>query len=377
MERSGASHAGSAPDPPLAGTALSFRVPRRARSTSPIHHDPLSAARFNFRHRTSSPCSRDAVGNPVATFTGETVTNNTDDNTPPAVTGIEFTSDPGDDGYYVANDVIQAKVTFSEAVTVSGAPRLTLAIGIGSNAPRSAAYGSTHSSGADVVFTYAVVAGDFDSNGISTPTNPLTLNNGSIRDAANNDADRKVDAVAPEFAHIERFDPVSSPTNANRLAWLVYFDEDVDHVDATDFTVNGTSAAIAVDQDARPGHRGQQIEKRSVSFRSRSILCAGSVSQDHPPGGFLLSGLVTRRLPRQNDGCYSAVRSSRPTGKSVCDKGRTHVPPRNPSLTLDLCSSSPSSSCLPRHSASLGSRYDSPVTSDSHATYSWTSYQPT
>lgn len=77
-----------------------------------------------------------------------------------------------------------AFVTFSEPVTVSGSPRLALAIG---TQTRQATYWTTIL-GNQVLFQYQVQASDVDQNGLSIGANALTLNGGSIRNASGNDA---------------------------------------------------------------------------------------------------------------------------------------------------------------------------------------------
>ena len=54
------------------------------------------------------------------------------------------------------------------------------------------------------------------------------------------------DTVAPTVTSIERESPATSPTNADMLTWRVTFSENVSNVDATDFEVDGTSAALTV-----------------------------------------------------------------------------------------------------------------------------------
>ena len=54
------------------------------------------------------------------------------------------------------------------------------------------------------------------------------------------------DTTAPTVLSIVRQDPAVSPTNADSLTWRVTFSEDVANVDNTDFTVSGTTAALAV-----------------------------------------------------------------------------------------------------------------------------------
>ena len=100
----------------------------------------------------------------------------------PYITGIALTSDANDDGIagdddtYAIGDTIEATVTFSESVTVTGTPEITL--DIGGNTP-TATYisGSTST---ELVFVYTVVAGDFDDNGVSIVENMLTLPTGSL-----------------------------------------------------------------------------------------------------------------------------------------------------------------------------------------------------
>ncbi|WP_299432686.1 Ig-like domain-containing protein [uncultured Aquimarina sp.] len=53
-----------------------------------------------------------------------------------------------------------------------------------------------------------------------------------------------VDNIGPGITSIVRQTPMTSPTNADALAWDVTFDVDVSNVDISDFTVSGTTAAI-------------------------------------------------------------------------------------------------------------------------------------
>jgi outer membrane autotransporter protein len=53
-----------------------------------------------------------------------------------------------------------------------------------------------------------------------------------------------VDTTAPRIASITRQTPASSPTNADSLTWRVTFNENVQNVNAADFTVSGTTATV-------------------------------------------------------------------------------------------------------------------------------------
>ena len=145
--------------------------------------------------------------NEVEEFSGEPVVNNTT----PSVSGIEFAGvaprDADRDGLgdtYRGDDVIEAAVTFTGAVTVAGAPTLKLDVG---GTERAAAYHSG-SGTATLAFRYTVAAGDADADGVSVPANPIVVPDGArIGDSVGTatlayggraaDASRKVDAVAP------------------------------------------------------------------------------------------------------------------------------------------------------------------------------------
>ena len=119
------------------------------------------------------------------------------DVTGPTVSSVAFTSDPGDDDAYGAGDAIQVTVTFSENMTVTGAPQLEIDVG---GTAKTAYYSSA--SGATVVYSYAVAVGDADTDGISIVANKLTLNGGTINDAHRNAATQTHDAVAADTGHL-------------------------------------------------------------------------------------------------------------------------------------------------------------------------------
>ena len=112
------------------------------------------------------------------------------DMTAPTLNSVEFTSTAGEDHVYVTGENIEVTLTFDEEVSVTGSPQLTLQIG---DHAKTAAHQSTD--GAAVSFTYTVAVGDSDDNGVSVPANSVTLNGGTIADAAGNDAVLDHDAV--------------------------------------------------------------------------------------------------------------------------------------------------------------------------------------
>ena len=126
------------------------------------------------------------------------------DTTAPTILSVAITSDPDDDaksgvfltGVYGIGDSIQVTVTFSEDVAVTGGPRLALDIG---STSKTAEYDSAD--GSAVVFSYTVAEGDSDTDGIAVDANRLTLNGGSIKDAADNPASLAYDALTAQTAH--------------------------------------------------------------------------------------------------------------------------------------------------------------------------------
>ena len=98
--------------------------------------------------------------------------------TTPTFSAVAITSDPGTDDTYATGDTITVNVTFSEAVTVAGTPRITLDIG---GQPRYAGYSGDGSSAAAQAFSYTVLVSDQDADGVSVLANSLALDGGTIR----------------------------------------------------------------------------------------------------------------------------------------------------------------------------------------------------
>ena len=126
------------------------------------------------------------------------------DSTPPTVNSVGITSSTGDTKTYKKGDTIQATVTFSEKMKVTGTPQLTLKIG---DADRKANWASGDGS-TSLVFQYTVGGTDTDTDGISIDADQLSLNSGKITDlpgnnatlthsALNTDSDHKVDGILP------------------------------------------------------------------------------------------------------------------------------------------------------------------------------------
>ena len=147
---------------------------------------------------------------------------------------------------YNAGDSLVFVVNASEAVQVTGAPRLALDIG-GHTVFAELVAGAGTST---LVFQYIVQAGDNDADGITVTG--LVANGATLVDAAGNAMDLTlngvadthqvlVDTQAPSAVGIVTLDP--SPSNAQSVRFTVTFNEQVNGVDLSDFSLVGTGSA--------------------------------------------------------------------------------------------------------------------------------------
>ena len=91
---------------------------------------------------------------------------------------------PSANGDYKEGDTIELTANFTEAVSVTGTPRIELTLDSGTVfADYASGSGTT-----DIVFNYTVQSGDEDTDGI-TLTSPIDLNGGTIQDASLDDAE--------------------------------------------------------------------------------------------------------------------------------------------------------------------------------------------
>ena len=118
--------------------------------------------------------------------------------------GVTISSSPGADGDYVVGDKITVTVTFSEAVTVTGRPRIKMKLRGGTD--KQPQYVAGQSTSTVLVFSYTVKADDF-SAGISFAENGLRLNGGTIR-AGTVDAVLEHPAIGPLSEHQIHVRPV-------------------------------------------------------------------------------------------------------------------------------------------------------------------------
>ena len=116
----------------------------------------------------------------------------------PTVTAVALTSVPQADGTYRAGERIEVGVTFSAPVTVTGVPRIGLAVGTQTRR----AFFVRKAGPAVLLFSYAVARDDMDlDDGIAVPANGLRLAGGTIVDGYDAPAFLDHDAVAADVAH--------------------------------------------------------------------------------------------------------------------------------------------------------------------------------
>jgi hypothetical protein len=174
------------------------------------------------------------------------------DTTGPTVSNVTASTS---NGIYKASDTVTVQVNFSENVTVTGTPQLTLETG---TTDRVVNYASGSGS-STLVFTYTVQAGDTSADLDYLSTTALALNSGTIQDAAGNNATLTlaspgaanslgankaivIDTTAPTISAIALSG--SPAASATSISYAVTFAESVTGVDTSDFTLTttGTSA---------------------------------------------------------------------------------------------------------------------------------------
>jgi hypothetical protein len=141
-----------------------------------------------------------------------------------SISSVAFSSNAGGDNTYKIGDIISVTVTASEAVTVTGSPRIPV-VGLTSKF-------FTYFSGsgtASLVFRYTVVTTDSSTAGLGISANSLALNSGTLLDSAGFDlplahlaigqsASHKVDGVMPALVGVIQSQSV--PENETRTVAL-------------------------------------------------------------------------------------------------------------------------------------------------------------
>ena len=117
----------------------------------------------------------------------------------PELDSLRITSSAGSDGTYTVGDNIVVSATFSEDVERQGTTDPWVPIQVGETTRTATLQSPNATSGGDTwVFSYKVVAGDNDADGVAIAANALK---GALEDAAGNDADIAHAAVSASTSH--------------------------------------------------------------------------------------------------------------------------------------------------------------------------------
>ncbi|WBX77500.1 Ig-like domain-containing protein [Tenacibaculum ovolyticum] len=239
----------------LSGTGLTGTGPYAIASTTPADlQAKLRALSYNpTDNRTST--SETTTFTVVINDATVTDTNNTttviSSAVAPTVTSVSASTANGN---FKAGDNVVVTATFSEAVTVTGTPQITLETG---TTDRTINYNGTGSGTNTLQFTYTIQAGDVSADLDYVGTSSLTAGT-SIQDTGSKDATLTlaspgaanslgankalvIDGNAPRVTSIARQTPATSPTNADAVTFRITFDENVQGVGAADFTITGAS----------------------------------------------------------------------------------------------------------------------------------------
>ena len=126
--------------------------------------------------------------------------------TTPAIESVSVTSDTGSDGEYVKDDAIKVTVTFSEAVAVTGTPKIKMRLSEGAT-PKRPSYVAAESTATALVFSYTVKAEDYSYGGVIIPRDGIVLSGGATieNQAGTVDADldhAKKDSLSAHKVHV-------------------------------------------------------------------------------------------------------------------------------------------------------------------------------
>ena len=187
------------------------------------------------------------------------------DTTAPTVSAVTATNA---DGAYHAGQVIHVQVQFSETVTVAGLPQLTLETGATDETVNYMSGSGT----AILVFDYTIQNGDNAGRLDAQSASALTLNGGTIRDRAANNADRTlaiganangalahtkalaVDTTAPAVAAVNAATPDGAYRAGQHIQVQVTFSEPVTVTGTPRLTLESGASDETVDYTSTLGN---------------------------------------------------------------------------------------------------------------------------
>ncbi len=169
----------------------------------------------------------------------------------PRIVNVQLPSNQPDD-ILSAGERLSVTILASESVVLAGAPP-TIRLEVGPQT-RTVAFEMYIDQANALTFGYAVVAGDFDPDGVRVPANSLALAGGTIRDAAGNDLvlDHPAASDVDDVVHGSTGTPMLSiadatgPENGNALAFTVSLAAPSGYPTSVSYaTADGTGAGAA------------------------------------------------------------------------------------------------------------------------------------
>ena len=223
------------------------------------------------------------------------------DTSAPTVTAVSSTLG---NGSYKADTVVPVTVSFSEAVTVTGSPQLTLAL-----SPNRAVSYSSGSGTTTLTFNLTVAAGDTSADLDYAATTSLALNGGTIRDAAANSATLTLPAPA-----------AAGSLGANRN---IVIDTTAPALTLT--RVNGTLRTFPYTTNANVTSLGGACGTASGDAGTVSVTVNGSATSPATASCSAGSWTLTLTTPISAAGTYAIVASQSDTATNAGSTAQTIV----------------------------------------------------
>ena len=245
----------------------------------------LTAAATNITVALAADAVQDGGGNGNLALAATGVTNAVVSTTGPTVTGIALTSSPQSAfGFYRRNEDVEATVTFSAAVDITGTPQLELDFGGTAKAAACAAATNTTT----MACSYTVALGDSAPDGIAIGANKLTggtITATGTTTAANLDhgavaidADHKVDAIRPTLVTTGADAPRTSTDGAKVI---LTFSEDIRPVNRASVTIQANGATLSTTGADRTGNKAEITLAAALTAAATNItvsLASSAVS---------------------------------------------------------------------------------------------------
>ena len=217
----------------------------------------LTAAATTLTVALAADAVDDAVGNGILAVAATTVTNAVVTTTAPTVSGVALTSAPGADNTYGIGDAVEATVTFSAAVDITGSPQLELDF----NGTAKAAACATATNTTTMVCSYTVLVGESAPNGVRIAANKLTggtiyatggttVNADLDHSAVAIDANHTVDGIRPTLVTTGSDAPTTSPDGTQVI---LTFSEAISAADRTKITIRANSVTAATSAASAAG----------------------------------------------------------------------------------------------------------------------------